>query len=173
MVGLTDSEKVLFSGTVSDNIKNYKLGVSLTKRSRTSINSLINRACNDRLKLADVFFIDATRTIKMNPPMYRSSVSRSYYAMYHAARAVAFMYYQGDDHEAHNKLPTKIPDNFPDFRIWQNLIKTARLDRNKADYEPYPAEDLTYKVVAEKQLVEAKKFLREAKKYIKLKKLPS
>lgn len=69
---------------------------------------------------------------------FRSSISRHYYAMYHAARAMVFADIGGDDHQRHAHLPDHLPASLPDSsRRKQELIE-ARLLRNEADYSPYP-----------------------------------
>jgi uncharacterized protein (UPF0332 family) len=69
---------------------------------------------------------------------FRSSISRHYYAMYHAARAVTFGTIAGDDHERHSVLPRNLPATFDDPPRREAELTSARLLRNLADYDPYP-----------------------------------
>ena len=73
--------------------------------------------------------------------MHRDAISRYYYSLYHAFRAVAYFANDGDDFEEHSKLPTGIPDDFPNADTWRNNLKDARLTRNRADYNAYPKSD--------------------------------
>ena len=73
--------------------------------------------------------------LRTSPARHRDSISRSYYAMYHAARAVVYLAHQGDDHQEHDQLYKAIPSDFPDVEVWKNELKDARLKRNEADYE--------------------------------------
>src|SRR5690606_20302541 len=111
-------------------------GASLVVRTGYEIGQLRRRAAMDRLELANTFLADAV-AISDNPySLWRTVVSRAYYASYHALRAVVFVHHGGDDHEQHTVLPTKLPKDFPNFRDWQNTIKNARFERNRADYDP-------------------------------------
>ncbi|MEW2436720.1 hypothetical protein AB0952_21625 [Streptomyces caniferus] len=69
---------------------------------------------------------------------YRSAISRFYYAMYQAARAIAFAETKGDDHERHNVLPRKLPEGIDNPAVREAELVEARLLRNQADYDVYP-----------------------------------
>jgi hypothetical protein len=86
--------------------------------------------------------------------------------MYHAARAVVYFVNAGDDHEAHTDLPKHIPKDFPDRDRWENEIKSARLERNRADYDPYPKADSAYAKAARATLKSAEEFLPIARRYL-------
>lgn len=83
--------------------------------------------------------------LRVAPPMYRDALSRYYYSMYHAMRAVVFFVEDGDDFQGHSKLPGKTPDDFPQATLWQNALKDARTKRNAADYDPYPKSDRAHR----------------------------
>jgi len=68
--------------------------------------------------------------------------------MYHALRACAFLFHEGDDYQEHSKLPLQIPKDFDVGIDWQNKLKKARLARNKADYEAYPKSDRAWETIA-------------------------
>lgn len=117
---------------------NWREGISLEARSGRTLDELRDRCVADRLALGR----DARRCARLlhglNPPMYRDAISRYYYSLYHAFRAVAHFANDGDDYEEHSKLPTGIPDDFPGADSWRNDLKMARLTRNRADYNAYP-----------------------------------
>jgi hypothetical protein len=92
--------------------------------------------------------------------------------MYHAARTVAYVFHQGDDHEGHMALHNALPGDFPDVDRWKNNLKDARVRRNEADYEPYPKPDSDFAAVARSQLVTATSFLAEAENYLRTKGCP-
>ncbi|WP_329187317.1 hypothetical protein [Streptomyces sp. NBC_01428] len=69
---------------------------------------------------------------------YRSAISRFYYAMYQAARAIAFAETKGDDHERHNILPRNLPPGIDSPVVREAELMDARLLRNQADYDIYP-----------------------------------
>ncbi|MFD9477378.1 hypothetical protein [Streptomyces nojiriensis] len=72
---------------------------------------------------------------------YRSAISRFYYAMYQAARAITFAETKGDDHERHNILPRKLPRNIDNPTMREAELTDARLLRNQADYDIYPIKE--------------------------------
>ena len=125
-----------------------KRGVWLEQTFGCTISELELRIARDRFALARQCLAMAKRVLQMQPGSYRLAVGRSYYAMYHAVRSVAFAAHGGDDFEAHDKLPGHLPADFADRALWENRLKTARLDRNRADYEPYPKRDASFRAAA-------------------------
>lgn len=119
----------------------WKEGLHLEHASGRTIDDLHARGTADRLLLASRFRRQADRMLQMDPPSYRDAVSRYYYAMYHAMRAVVFFVEAGDDYQPHSELPKHTPNDFTDAALWQNALKDARERRNAADYEPYPKTD--------------------------------
>ena len=166
---ITDSELLLISKAKQEKLKNYSEGVSLAARSGKSIEELRVKVAKDRLALAQQQLIAAKKAIDSTSSLSRTAVSRAYYAMYHAARAATYISFGGDDHEEHSKLPTQLPDDFPDVQNWKIKIKNARLDRNRADYDPYPKKDSEFKECAETLYADARSFLRSAKDYVQTK----
>lgn len=169
MPQLTDSELLLISKSNFDKLRNFADGAQLVRRSRRSIKQLQSQVAKDRLTLAKLHLKDATVVLKCTPAMNRAVVSRAYYALYHAARAATYISFGGDDHEQHTTLPTKFPADFPDSDIWRNCLKNARLERNRADYDPYPAGDADFAATAIKLVSEAKQFIKLTQSYLKLK----
>lgn len=144
-------------------------GASLVTRTGYGISDLRKRAAADRLKLAAAFLRDARRVSKASPTLHRTTISRAYYSMYHAVRAATFLSYGGDDHEQHTVLPSKIPTDFPDAIKWQNKLKGARFERNKADYDPYPRRDKDFEGIASTLLLTAVELLEVTRSYIQAK----
>jgi uncharacterized protein (UPF0332 family) len=120
------------------NLTDWQEGISIESRSGKSLEVLRHRATADRLALAAECRNRARRLENVDPPMYRDAISRYYYCLYHAFRAAVYFVAGGDDHQEHKALPGAISDSFPDVDQWRNVLKTARLLRNAADYTAYP-----------------------------------
>ena len=166
MPKITDGELLLISKARADKIRSFALGVLLVDRGKSSIERLCIRVAKDRFKLAKSKLRDAVQAASCNPALWRTGVSRAYYAMYHAARSVTYLAHGGDDHEEHSMLPGKLPPDFPDSDQWRNKLKMARLNRNKADYDPYPVGDLEFEATCQELIQDATIFLRLSQRYI-------
>lgn len=166
MATLTESELLLISKSNQDKLKNFSDGAQLVRRSRVSIKQLQVRVAKDRLKLARLQLRDARAATTTTPKLGRTAVSRAYYAMYHAARAATYLSFGGDDHEGHSVLPTKFPADFPNSEVWKNRLKNARLERNRADYDPYPAGDSEFLVICPTLIDEAKELIKVTQQYL-------
>ena len=153
-------------GSPAKDLKAFKEGVYLAGLSGRDIDALIDQSCTDRLILAQGFLADAERAMRSRPPMRRAAVGRCYYAMYQAGRAVVFYQTRGDDHEKHSVLPDHLPADLPNVDRWKNSLKDARLRRNMADYDPYPATDLDFQSAAAHLTAEARAFLGEVRTYL-------
>jgi uncharacterized protein (UPF0332 family) len=143
----------------------FRLGVHITTTSGLTVEQLVDQAAKDRFTFARETLRCARRALNDQSPQYRLALARSYYAMYHAARAVVFFSEGCDDHEAHMELPKYIPKDFPDREKLENDIKTARFDRNRADYDPYPKSDRAFSAAARSTFETAKLFLTTARRY--------
>ncbi|WP_084598057.1 HEPN domain-containing protein [Micromonospora chokoriensis] len=141
-------------------------GVYLAGTSAGGLEDLRHRACADRLRLAEQFVSSGRRLLRARPAQYRDAISRNYYGMYHATRAVVFYRYGGDDHESHQALPGQIPKDFPDAAQWTNTLKDARAHRNAADYDPYPTDVQYWRGVAQGLAVEAPTLLALVRQYL-------
>ncbi|WP_244120318.1 HEPN domain-containing protein [Burkholderia gladioli] len=166
MARITDSELLLISKAKIEKLKNFADGVTLVRRAQSSIDRLRARVAKDRLTLAKSKLRDAVQAGSCVPPLWRTGVSRAYYSMYHAARAATYLSYGGDDHEEHSALPGKLPTDFPDYEQWRNKLKMARLERNKADYDPYPVDELEFKDTCLSLIQEAEDFMKISQRYV-------
>lgn len=126
-------------------------------------------AVRERMALSSKMLKNAKILLKMGSGFSRSTISRAYYSLYHCSRAVVYYYYSGDDHEAHSKISTKLPLDFPNRSYWANQIKAARLIRNQADYEPYPAKDSFLFQDAMNLTSDSEKLSIVSRQYLKLK----
>ena len=123
-------------------------GVYLETTTGIPLAELHDRAVVDRLVLAERFLSAAGSLMRTRPPRYRDAISRYYYAMYHSVRAATLYHYNGDDHEEHSTLQKMVPPDLPDVEKWKNALKNARLRRNSADYDPYPAHEAAWRAQA-------------------------
>ncbi|WP_295930062.1 HEPN domain-containing protein [uncultured Xanthomonas sp.] len=151
-----------------DTLDYLAAGASLVARTGADIKKLRIKAASDRLSLAASFLKEA-KALSKGAGLRRTVISRAYYAMYHAARAVTFLSFGGDDHEQHTVLPSKLPLDFPDAKQYQNLLKNARFERNRADYDPYPRKDEDFSGAASTLLADAESIVSRARKYIRAK----
>lgn len=110
----------------------------------TNISSMVGSAARARIALARGVLVVADGLVRSasrrsSAAAARSAISRYYYAMFQAVRAVVFVAVDGDDHNDHQELPKRLPSSFPQRATWVNELKKARNARNDADYDPYPA----------------------------------
>ncbi|PQZ87145.1 hypothetical protein CQ016_09350 [Arthrobacter sp. MYb222] len=103
------------------------------------IDQLISQVVSDRLMLAG-YHLQAGDGLLINGN-YRTAISRHYYAMYHAARAITFAANKGDDYQRHMDLPAHLPQELIDRQTLSAELTSARLLRNEADYDLYPVND--------------------------------
>jgi uncharacterized protein (UPF0332 family) len=170
-VSLNGHEQALLrvSKSKRQTLAGFKEGIYLQATTGRPIDELREQACADRLGLAVGFQAMADRLMRTRPPMYRAAVGRYYYAMYHAMRAVVFYSVEGDDHEQHSDVPSKVPHDFPRLGFWQNELKDARLRRNEADYDPYPDQDATFRDAGRHLARQCGDLLTEARRYLQTK----
>jgi uncharacterized protein (UPF0332 family) len=162
------SQELLFvSKATKDKLDALTAGVSIVSRTGYQIEELRAKATLDRLALARAMLDCAEAAFRLN--LHRLSVSRAYYSMYHGLRATTFYVFGGDDHEKHADLPSKLPQDFPNRATWENALKSARLERNRADYDPYPKSDDRFKTVAMKITADAHALIPIIRKYLKQK----
>jgi len=130
-------------------------------------------AARERLRLADGLLSVGNRLLawassRQDIFCARSAIARYYYAMFQAARAVVFIDVGGDDYNAHQELPKKLPNSFPNRAYWVNELKNARLRRNDADYDPYPNTFANWLPHALNSQTVATDFVRVADAYLTL-----
>ena len=145
-------------------LANWHEAILLESQSTKTITELTLAAAADRFKLA----VDHRRHARrlLATPLYRSAVSRYYYAMYHAMRACVFVAHGGDDHQGHTELPQHIPNDFAPAEDWQTKMKNARETRNRADYDPYPRADSAFKSDALNLKADADRLILLARQYL-------
>jgi uncharacterized protein (UPF0332 family) len=147
-------------------LQDWREGVSLESATGHTLDALRQRATADRLQLAYDLRRRGNILMGLQPPLYRDAVSRFYYAMYHAMRAVVYFVEAGDDHQEHRELPLKTPPDFPQSAIWTNELKSARERRNSADYEAYPKSNASWRARAEELQRQANLLLPLARSYL-------
>lgn len=167
----TSKDLLFVSKSPRKHIEMFRAGISLEHRTGYTISEIIGRVVADRLRLAKNTLVAADQAAtELN--QNRMSIGRSYYAMYHAMRAVVFFVTDGDDHEEHKELPNKVPSDFPTQKKWQNSLRNARGARNRADYDPYPKSDASFKAEATDLRAEARELLKISRQYLKCKGCP-
>ena len=143
-----------------------ELGCRLAFKQGATTDDAMKRVAAARWRLAKSFRIDGERALKAEPPMNRVAVNRFYYCMYHSMRAVMYLAYGGDHYQDHAKLATKEPAGFIAAIPWQNALKSARLERNMCDYDPYPASDQLFAAAARSMHSEARAIHRAARDFL-------
>lgn len=149
-----------------------KNGVRVEQVCNATIENLIIQGVTTRYRLAKDILSLAAKLRKLRPPSYRFSISRSYYAMYHAARSLAFLVNAGDNYQEHKDLFKGLPDDFPNVDVWRNELKDARVRRNEADYDPYPIGESDFQVLSKDLLKAATNFCGEVEVYLRNKGCP-
>lgn len=116
-----------------------------------------------RLSKAKQYLEDAKGTLKME--MYDTSANRSYYAIFHAARAVLAL--DGLDYKKHSGVISNFQMRYIKTGIFDkqlsNIIKSAFSLRTESDYEDFY---IIAKEDVEKQVKEAEIFYNAVSKYI-------
>lgn len=152
-----------------DQLAEWAEGVSLSSTFGLTIHDLKLKAATERWKLALEHRREGNLLLALPRPPYRAVVSRFYYVMYHAMRAACFLHHAGDDFEAHSDLPKNLPSDFPQVATWSNNLKGARLNRNAADYDPYPKSQIVWRRRADTVKADAGLLLTEVRAYLKSK----
>jgi uncharacterized protein (UPF0332 family) len=166
-MALSHSDLLSISEAKKYNIDQWRNGIRLEFNGGASIDTLIRETVRARLLLADEMRNQGHLALGLNPPIYRLTVNRFYYALYHATRALVFFMHGGDDYQEHKVVPTHIPGDFPDSQTWQNDLKDARTLRNEVDYNPYPAADINWQPAAVKMTIRADTLIPLVKNYLR------
>jgi uncharacterized protein (UPF0332 family) len=148
-------------------IDDWKHGVHLEASTGRTVDELRHRAAADRVSLGRDFHLSGNHLLAVDE--YRSAIGRYYYSMYHVGRAIVYFRSSGDDHEKHSVMPSKIPTDFPNQQTWLNTLKLARLNRNRADYEPYPKNLARWEADAVALQAASSNFLRAGRAYLRSK----
>ena len=160
---------LLISKSNKKTIELFRAGISLEERTGYDLDALVSKATVDRIELSLQHHRAAQAATKGTNRSFRSATSRAYYSMYHALRATAFFAHTGDDHEKHSELPAGIPNDFPGRANWENDLKNARYERNRADYDPYPKNDRAFEPIATQLIQKAEALLPVVRSYLKSK----
>jgi len=167
----TDDDLLFISKATKSTLNSMRHGAALVQSAGQGIDALRDAATRDRLALARTMLASAERAVRGRVDG-RTATSRAYYALYHTFRAVVFYMHGGDDHESHSKLPLELPNDLPNRATWQNAMKSARLERNKADYDPYPRVSADFLPVAKQMIHDAHDAATLAATYLSGKGLP-
>jgi uncharacterized protein (UPF0332 family) len=162
----SNSELLLICKGDAKSIQNFGFGIYAHNKYGHDLDALLEQATRDRFQFAQENLKWARSALSGSDPKFRMGLARAYYAMYHAARAVVFLVERGDDFQAHSELPKHLPQNFPNRAQWENNLKNARLERNRADYDPYPKADRTFSDASKLILQSAENFLPLARRYL-------
>lgn len=127
------------------------------------LDDMLHQVVSDRLVLAGEHLRAGDQLVFAL--QFRSSISRHYYAMFHAARAIVFAETRGDDHQRHHVLPRHIPRGLGNSGQRENELVAARLLRNEADYDPYPASPSDWESDARQLSVTAGDFVQACEDY--------
>lgn len=125
--------------------------------------TLLKQIVSDRLELAGGHLRTADTLAQATS--YRSAISRYYYSMYHAARAIVYGHHNGDDYQRHNVLPGHLPPSLPNVARWTSELDSARLVRNMADYDLYPRAAADWRNDSVSIAVVASEFLPECEDF--------
>jgi len=165
----SSDDLLIISKSSKEKLDALAFGAHLAKRTGYDLSQLRSKAAADRVDLARSLLRDALEAAQLGTPRYRTAVSRAYYAMYHALRAATYIAHGGDDHEQHTTLPGKIPNDFPDRTRWENALKNARYERNRADYDPYPRIEKNFEHAAQTLVAAATELLPLVRGYLRRK----
>lgn len=104
--------------------------------------------------------------IMLKESMYKAAINRSYYAIFHAVRAVTVLH--GFDSSKHSGVIAYFNQNFVKTNIFDKevskIIKGASLIREKSDYQDF---FITSRKDAEQQLKNAITFVDMVEDYLK------
>ena len=104
--------------------------------------------------------------VMLKESLYKVSINRSYYAIFHAMRAITAL--SGYDSSKHSGIIAYFNQNIVkagDFdREVSKIVKKASFLREKSDYQDFY---IASKQEAEEQLKDAKKFLAKVDEYLR------
>ena len=129
--------------TPSQGVLLYRL-VDLGYLTRAQIDKLVNRLVGDRFAKAMDYLTFAQQldaSVTLNQPHI---ISRCYYAMYHAARALV-LHVRRADLDDHDRLPAALGQVLG--TDYGDVLGQWREMRNQTDYSPYTPVDLASQAV--------------------------
>ena len=129
--------------TPSQGVLLYRL-VDLGYLTAAQVDELVNRLVGDRFAKAMDYLTFAQQldaSVTLNQPHI---ISRCYYAMYHAARALV-LHVRRADLDDHDRLPAALGQILG--TDYGDVLGQWREVRNQADYSPYAPADLASQVV--------------------------
>ena len=119
-----------------------------------------------RLEKAKKDLNDARKTVELE--MYDTAANRSYYAIFHATRAVLAL--DGQDYKKHSGVISNFQKNYIKTKIFDkqmsNIIKNAFDIRTESDYEDFY---IISKEDVKLQVAEAEIFVANIENYLKAK----
>jgi uncharacterized protein (UPF0332 family) len=130
--------------TSSQDVLLHRL-VNLGYLTHDQVNELVNRLVGDRLAKAEDYLAFAHQLNAESALHQPQIVSRCYYAMYHAARAVILQFRRADLDD-HDRLPAILGQVIG--ASYGEMLGRWRKARNQADYSPYKATDLAQQATA-------------------------
>lgn len=146
--------------TSSQGILLYRL-VDLGYLTRVQVDQLINRLVRDRMAKATDYLTFAQQLDASLPLHQPHIISRCYYVMYHAARALA-LHVRRSDLDHHGRLPAILTKELG--TNYGKLLADWRDKRNHLDYSPYPPADLAKQTVT--AVSDASSFLTVCRDYL-------
>jgi len=119
-----------------------------------------------RLELAQGF-LDSAKAMPADDGINsRNAISRCYYAMHHAGRAVIFSVSKTDV-TRHDKVWEGLPKDFPERREYQRRLKDWHSLRNKVDYSPYVEPGQSFRALQQSSLKDTAEFVQACRQYLK------
>ncbi|MGI0013937.1 MAG: hypothetical protein ACREBU_10930 [Nitrososphaera sp.] len=111
--------------------------------------------------------LGVARKLSGSGRQWRSQVSRCYYAAYNASRSVRWLVHgsvslEPDDHKRVGDLPS----DFPDREIWNSFFTQLRMDRNRADYEPWSNSIRDLEISPSQSLQQTVSFIKSVRRYL-------
>jgi uncharacterized protein (UPF0332 family) len=131
------------------------------------LDRVIREAVRQRMELAQGFLASAAAMQEGEEISSRNVVSRSYYAMYHAGRAV-LLWVMRADVDGHQDVAKKVAhvEEFSEREHWKERLEFWRIQRNKVDYEPWAEREDELSQLREAIVREAQCFLRVCEEYL-------
>ena len=129
--------------TSSQGVLLYRL-VDLGYLTRAQVDQLINRLVRDRIAKATDYLTFAQQLDATLPLHQPHIISRCYYVMYHAARALV-LHVRRSDLDHHGRLSATLGKELG--ITYGELLTQWREKRNHIDYSPYPPADLANQAV--------------------------